>query len=129
MKLALDTNAYTALGTGQSKLAEQVRLAEVVGLPITVLGELHFGFLYGTRLTENMARLEKFLASPRVEILHVTVDTARMFGEIATLLRQAGTPIQQDDVWIAALCKQYGFALATRDKGFEYVIGLQIVTF
>lgn len=36
MKLALDTNAYKALGEGNQQLAEEVRTAEVVGLPTIV---------------------------------------------------------------------------------------------
>ena len=35
--------------------------------------------------------------------------------------------IQQNDIWIAALCKQHGFALATRDRGFNHVLGLDVV--
>ena len=55
--------------------------------------------------------------------------TARIFGEIATELRQKGKPIQQDDMWIAALCKQYGYALATADKGFTGITGLELLSF
>jgi tRNA(fMet)-specific endonuclease VapC len=127
VRLALDTNAYGALGQGDALLAEDVRRAEVVGLPIIVLGELRFGFLHGSKLRENTATLERFLASPRVQILELDEQTTHIFGEIATLLRQAGVAIQQNDIWIAALCKQHGFALATRDLAFHRVLGLEIV--
>jgi tRNA(fMet)-specific endonuclease VapC len=126
VKLALDTNAYRALQEGDEQLASETRRADVVGMPIVVIGELRFGFLNGTRLHENSATLERFLATPRVQILHVTDETTWQFGEIATLLRRAGTPIQQDDMWLAALCKQHGFTLATRDRGFGNVLGLDV---
>lgn len=126
MRLALDTNAYRALQDGDGRLADEVRRAEIVGMPIIVLGELRFGFLNGSRLHENNATLERFLATPRVQILDVNEQTTWIFGEIATLLRRAGAPIQQDDIWIAALCKQHGFALATRDQGFGNVVGLAV---
>lgn len=129
MKLALDTNAYRALQEGDERLAGELRRAEAVGMPIVVIGELRFGFLNGTRLHENSATLERFLATPRVEVLHVTDETTWQFGEIATLLRRSGTPIQQDDMWIAALCKQWGFALATRDRGFANVLGLDLLDY
>jgi tRNA(fMet)-specific endonuclease VapC len=128
VRLALDTNAYRALQEGDQRLADEVRRAEVVGLPIIVLGELRFGFLNGSRLHENSATLERFLATPRVQVLDVGERTTWLFGEIATLLRRAGTPIQQDDMWIAALCKEHGFALATRDRGFSNVVGLDVFT-
>ncbi len=127
MRLALDTNAYRALGEGDPQLAGDVRRAEAVGLPIVVLGELWFGFMNGSRLRQNTETLERFLATPRVRILELGEQTTRMFGEIATLLRQAGIAIQQNDIWIAALCKQHGFALATRDQGFQRVLGLDVV--
>lgn len=127
MKLALDTNAYKALGEGDLRLAKEMRRAEAVGLPIIVLGELWFGFMKGSRLRQNTERLERLLATPRVQILQVGEQTTRLFGEIATLLRQAGIAIRQNDIWIAALCKQYGFALATRDQGFQHVLGLEVV--
>lgn len=129
MKLALDTNAYRALQEGHVQLAAAMRRAEAIGMPIVVIGELRFGFLNGTRLHENSATLERFLATPRVEILHVTDETTWQFGEIATLLRRAGAPIQQDDMWIAALCKQHGFTLATRDRGFGNVLGLDVLDY
>lgn len=127
MKLALDTNAYKALSQGDPRLAEDMRRAEAVGLPITVLGELWFGFINGSKLRQNTETLERFLATPRVRILQLDEQTTRVFGEIATLLWQAGIAIQQNDIWIAALCKQHGFALATRDQGFQHVLGLEVV--
>jgi len=129
VKLALDTNAYKVLGDGNRQLAEEVRAAEIVGLPMIVLGELWFGFMNGTKLRQNAATLERFLATPRVRVLEPDRQTTRVFGEIATLLRQAGIAIQQNDIWIAALCKQHGFALATRDQGFQHVLGLEVIEF
>jgi predicted nucleic acid-binding protein len=129
VKLALDTNAYKALGEGNQRLAEETRTAEAVGLPMIVLGELWFGFVNGAKLRQNAATLERFLATPRVRVLELDRQTTRVFGEIATLLRQAGIAIQQNDIWIAALCKQHGFALASRDRGFQHILGLEVIEF
>jgi predicted nucleic acid-binding protein len=127
VKLALDTNAYKALSEGESHLTEGIRRADLIGLPVIVLGELWFGFMNGSKLRQNTDVLERFLATPRVQILQLGEQTTRVFGEIATLLRQAGIAIQQNDIWIAALCKEHGFALATRDRGFQHVLGLDVV--
>lgn len=126
-RVALDTSAYRALEDGDKYLADAIKWADSVGLPIIVVGELYAGFINGTRLAENVAKLDKFCLSPRMEILNIDKSTARHFGEIATLLRQTGKPIQQDDMWIAALCKQYGYVLATTDKDFERVTGLEVL--
>jgi predicted nucleic acid-binding protein len=129
VKLALDTNAYKALGEGDQHLAEDIRRAEAIGLPCIVLGELWFGFMNGSKLRQNTDTLERFLATPRMQVLQMDERTTRLFGEVATLLRRSGISIQQNDIWIAALCKQHGFALATRDQGFQHVLGLEVIEF
>lgn len=128
-KLALDANAYRALDDGNAKLGDLIRSVAQVGVPITVLGELYYGIFLGEKQDRNLSNLTRFLASPRVELLHIDEITAKLFGEIAMQLRQSGRPIQQDDMWIAALCKQYGYALATTDKDFSAVTGLELVSF
>ncbi len=127
--LALDTNAYRALEEGNTTVAAAVRQATHIALPIIVLGELYFGFENGTRKAKNTQQLDDFLANHRVEILHVDTATARIFGEVATELLRAGKPIQQDDMWIASLCKQHGYTLVTADKGFQAIVGLDVVPF
>lgn len=129
MEIALDTNAYVALHRGDETLAAYIQMADAVALPIVVVGELRSGFLNGTRLADNEAVLERFLCTPRVRVLDVNLATSQLFGEIATMLRRAGRSIQQNDIWIAALCKQNDVALATRDVGFDDVLGLRVVHF
>jgi predicted nucleic acid-binding protein len=128
-KLALDTNAYRALDDGNSILAAQIKASPQIGLPITVLGELYYDIYLGSKRTQNVANLNRFLGSPRVEILHIDELTAKTFGEIATMLRKAGNPMQQNDIWIAAVCKQYGYILATADSGFAAITGLEVISF
>jgi len=126
--LTLDTNAYTALGLGRKSLAGLVAKAPSIGLPITVLGEVHYGIYNGSRQKANEEALASFLANSRVEILHINEATAKLFGEIATELKRSGKPMQQNDIWIAALCKQYDYALATGDTGFDNVLGLELIS-
>src|SRR6266568_1996968 len=124
-KLALDTNAYRALDDGNAKLNSLIKTVPQIGLPVIVLGELYYGIFFGGKREKNLSNLNRFLALPRVELLHVDETTTKLFGEIATQLKQSGRPIQQDDMWITALCKQYGYALATADKDFDAVTGLE----
>lgn len=128
-RLALDTNAYRAIDDGNEKLSRLVQSTPQIGLPIIVLGELYYGIFLSEKRERNSSNLHRFLTMPRVEILHVDEVTAKLFGEIATDLRRAGRPIQQDDMWIAALCKQYGYTLATADKDFDSITGLELIHF
>jgi len=128
-KLALDTSAYIAYVQNDTAVTKFVDRASSIGLPIIVIGELYFGIFDGSKSEQNSQKLNRLLASPRVEILNVDETSARIFGEISTELKKSGKPIQQNDVWIAALCKQYSYPLATSDKGFERITGLELRLF
>ena len=129
MRVALDTSAYSALMRGHRDVAALVRRAEAVLLPAVVAGELLYGFRYGSRFEENAARLEAFLETPSVNLLAVTFVTADRFGRIATALREKGTPIPTNDIWIAAQAMEAGADLVSSDAHFGLVEGLAWVSF
>ncbi len=129
MRVALDTSAYSALMRGHLDVASLVRRAEAVLLPAVVAGELLYGFRYGSRFEENATRLEAFLETPSVNLLAVTFVTADRFGRIATALREKGTPIPTNDIWIAAQAMEAGSDLVSSDAHFGLVEGLAWVSF
>jgi tRNA(fMet)-specific endonuclease VapC len=128
-KFALDTNAYRALRDNHQKVASLVVNANSAALPIVVLGELYHGIEKGSRKNNNLLWLNDFLLSESTAILHVDEETARIFGEISAELAVIGKPIQQNDIWIAALCKQHRYPLITADKGFNNIKGLDVINF
>lgn len=128
-KIALDTNAYSALARGQETVATYVKSSVDIAIPLPVLGELYFGIYDGKNTTSNYENLEKFLSSSRVTVLKTDQETAKLFGELATELKKIGKPIQQNDIWIAALCKQHGYSLITNDQGLKNIIGLHTISF
>jgi len=129
VRVALDTSAYSALMRGHRDVASLVRRAAAVLLPAVVAGELLYGFRYGSRFEENAARLEAFLETPSVKLLPVTFVTADRFGRIATALREKGTPIPTNDLWIAAQAMEAGADLVSSDTHFGLVEGLAWVSF
>lgn len=128
MKVLLDTNAYVALRRGDEAVAGLVRGAEKVVLSVVVVGELLHGFRNGTRASENLKDLARFLDRPEVLFVSVGWDTADRFGRIATSLRRQGTPIPTNDVWIAAHAMETGADLVSRDKHFAHIPGLAWVS-
>ena len=125
--IVIDTNAYVAFLNGNKLCVNYIRSADEIILPSIVLGEIYYGIFRGTKKAENTKNLDGFLASPRVSIMHSDDKTAVSFGEIAAELANAGKPMQQNDIWIAALCKDLGKPLLTYDKGFENIIGLKLL--
>jgi tRNA(fMet)-specific endonuclease VapC len=127
LKRLLDTNAYAALKRNHEGVANLVRESSELVFSIVVVGELLFGFRNGARFDRNMKELDEFLTEDRVRLLTVTRVTADRFGRIAAALRQAGTPIPTNDIWIAAQAFESGAELVTFDEHFHAVAGLALV--
>lgn len=124
MRCLLDTNAYSALMRGEAMVADRVRRAQEVLLPVVVLGELLYGFLCGARYRKNLSELETFLDNPYVRLVPATRATADRFARIAAELRRQGTPIPTNDIWVAAQAMETGAELLSGDTHFDRVAGL-----
>ena len=125
-RLLVDTNAYTALLSGDQPVLDALADADRVYLSVIVLAELVAGFRGGSRFEANQRTLSGFIRKPTVAVLDVTRETAQVFAVIKDALRRAGTPIPINDVWIAAHALETGAALLTRDAHFSKVPGLRI---
>lgn len=123
-RILLDTNAYTALMAGDSRIADLLAASEAILLSPVVIGELLDGFLGGSRNLENRRILDQFRAKPRTVMVPITDATAEWFAEIKRSLRRRGKPIPINDVWIAASCFEHGARLLSFDSHFEDVDGL-----
>ncbi len=120
-RVVLDTSAYAHLRAGHPKVLEILSAAETVYLPTIVLGELEAGFRLGRRTKENLAILAEFLRESFTMVLPVTADVARVYGRLFAGLREAGTPIPVNDIWIAACTVEAGAHLVTYDQDFNRV--------
>lgn len=121
MRLALDTNAYGDAVRGDPGRVQVMKTASKIFLPVIVLGELYAGFRGGRRRSLNESVLQRFLHSNRVQIVPVDDETALFYSQINETLRQQGTPIPTNDIWIAALVLQHGLTLCTSDAHFRHV--------
>lgn len=125
-RLVFDTSTYSRMRVADDRVLDLLARAEVVLLPVTVLGELEAAFEYGARARENRVALAEFLDESFVSTLPTTIDVARRYGELFVELRRAGTPIPTNDVWIAAATVDCGGHLLTFDGHFEKVKGLKV---
>ncbi len=127
-RLLLDTNAYSAFQHRQPKAEILLENAEEIYVPWILLGELYFGSFDGLKTQENIAALQEFLAVDNVTALFPAAQTTIIYGEIAAELKRIGKPLQQNDIWIAALAKQHDYPLMTRDQAFSHILGLRLVS-
>jgi tRNA(fMet)-specific endonuclease VapC len=121
----LDTNIVIDLFAARAEVVQGIREASRVFVSSVVIGELCFGAEKSAHVTKNLARIEAFI--PLVSVLAVDVETARLYGAVRRKLRRIGSPIPENDIWIASVALQHGLTLITRDQHFEAVEGLQTV--
>jgi tRNA(fMet)-specific endonuclease VapC len=90
-------------------------------VPDIVLGELYYGaYYYAARYqtTKYLDLCDDFLQQYRHQLMHANEDTLSIYGAIAAELRLKGQPMQQNDMWIAALARQYQLTILTTDKDY-----------
>lgn len=121
MRLALDTNRYVDLCRGVSATVELIETADAVVLPFVVLGELRAGFAHGRRQRENERVLRRFLLKDDVSVLFADDQTTHHYASVFRQLREQGTPIPTNDMWLAALVLQHNLALHARDRHFDHL--------
>ncbi len=124
MKVCLDTNAYSRLAQGDDEVCRILERADSITVPAVVIGELTYGFLNGSRRAENEAALERFLEEDDVSCQPVTRSIAERYGYVKAALKKKGTPIPENDIWIAATALETGCWLVTYDAHFNQVSGL-----
>lgn len=127
MRVALDTNRYRDLCEGDEEVVRLLEDAESIHMPLIVIGELRAGFAFGRRGLENEAVLQRFLFKPGVEVLYPADATTRHYASLFRQLRQKGTPIPTNDLWIAALVLEHELVLCSRDGHFREIPQLNIV--
>ena len=124
MRVSLDSNVYSLLFRGHPLVAEIVRRSQEVVLSAVVIGELLYGYRYGSRMARNLRELDDFLVNPHVTLVTVSRTTADRYSRIATALRAKGRPIPTNDIWIAAHAMETGTELISSDGHFKHVDGL-----
>ena len=124
--MILDTNAVSDLFAGDPALGQVLARDQKHHLPVIVIGE----YLYGLRGSNRRSHLEGLLKILIREsfILPVNEATAEAYSEVRDDLRQKGRPIPENDIWIAALARQHGQPVVSRDGHFDYVPDLRRVT-
>ena len=117
--MILDTNAVSAFFEEVPAVCMAVGASDVLAVPSIVLGEYRFG-LSGSRLRAELeaklGRLERL-----ANVLCVDAETARHYAAIRRELKDAGTSIPGNDLWIAALVRQHGLPLLSNDAHFDHV--------
>jgi tRNA(fMet)-specific endonuclease VapC len=103
---------------------QRVAAVTIVHLPATVVGELYFGAQKSLQPATNLQKVDDLVA--RSVMLPCDLDTARIYGQIKQQLSSQGTPIPDNDIWIAAVARQHSLRLLARDRHFQRIVPLDL---
>jgi tRNA(fMet)-specific endonuclease VapC len=115
-----------ALFAQDTEVQDRLQSGIEIYVPVIVVGELFYGLNKSRYYDSNLRKIEDFLQT--VTILNCDEATARQYGGIKQNLKDKGTPLPENDIWIAAIAKQHDLMLVSRDSHFEKVSGLTIET-
>ncbi len=126
-RVLIDTNIYSHAMRGDADVVSVLRQANEIGICSISIGELLSGFTGGRREAENRKELNAFIDAPRVRLYPIDENTAEFYAEILKALREKGTPIPTNDIWIASVSFQHGLRLFSKDRHFSAIPGIFLV--
>jgi tRNA(fMet)-specific endonuclease VapC len=124
--MLVDTNALSAAADDDPAVVSILARADQMTTPVIVLGE----YRYGIAQSRNRDRYESWLAGLLQDcfVLDINEPTTHHYAEITLELKRRGKPIPTNDLWIAALCRQHGLPLLSRDHHFDAVPGIKRIS-
>lgn len=126
--LMLDTNVLISLFKGDGKVSDVISAYDKILIPSIVLGEFKAGVVLDARNGDaQRAVLDSLLDSPSVEVVPVSEQTTDSYALLFKALKERGTPIPQNDLWIATLAMERAVPLFSLDRHFEIVPLLRLV--
>ena len=126
--LLLDTNVLIKFFRSDQRIAHIISAYEKIVLPTVVIGEYMAGVDPKTAGGQRQIEvLTAFLDSPAVKTFPVTEDIASVYARLFRALKANGTPIPQNDMWIAASALEHAADLATHDEHFQHVPMLTVI--
>lgn len=120
----IDTNALIKLLARDPSLRWKMGHDFRCFLSFISVGELYAGAHQSTRQASNIAEVQRICLE--IPVLGWDMQVASEYGRIQAALRRKGTPIPQNDIWIAATAIRHGMTLVTLDKHFTAVQGLPV---
>ena len=121
--MLLDTTIAVPALRREVALLQRLGSVQAV-VPVIVLGELYHGAHRAALTSREMANIQALIANSIA--LDIDHQTAQQYGAIKYQLQRQGTPIPENDIWIAASALRHHVPLATRDGHFDNVLGLTI---
>ena len=126
--LVLDTNVLIRFLERGGDYAETFSKFDRLLIPAAVDGEYRAGIDAATRPGQRrQTAFDALLESSAVEYIPVGREVSAEYAQVFRQLQERGTPIPQNDIWIAATARVRHAPLCTLDDHFKNVEALELV--
>ena len=124
----LDTNVLIRFLERGGDYAATFSKFDLLLIPAAVDGECRAGIDAATRPGQRrQAAFDALLESSAVEYVPVGREVSSEYAKVFRQLQERGTPIPQNDIWIAATALVRRAPLCTFDDHFKNVEALEII--
>ncbi len=123
--ILLDTSVIIAHMRGKMDMFAQKEPEVLLFMSLISFGELLKGALKADNPARQHAKIANVLT--QVGVLYPDDATAHSYARVAAFLESKGTPIPENDIWIAAVGLEMDMPLATRDGHFDRVEALTVL--
>ncbi len=124
-KLAVDTNAVIAYREANPEVCTLIDSVASICLPAIVLGELLYGAINSAKPEKN--EYDIILFANNSNLMAIEEAAAIRYARVRYDLKKKGSPIPENDIWIAALCLGQSVPLLSNDVHFEKINELEVI--
>ena len=117
----LDSDAYSMLMRGDSRVGDVVRSAEQIVMPSVLVGELMYAFRQGQRTEQHVDQLRSFLDRPYISFMSAGPVTADRYARIMESLGARGIQVPTNRVWVAAHAMETDADLVSADRHYGHI--------
>jgi len=124
--ILLDTNIIINILKNNNLTIQKVATYHKIYFPVIAIAELIYGAYNAQNTEKKLAEVEKI--KTKGITLYLDDATTYEYGKIKSKLKQNGTPIPENDIWIAAIAQQHQLPIFTNDKHFKQVENLELIS-
>jgi tRNA(fMet)-specific endonuclease VapC len=121
----LDTNVITKLLDKDPAAIALVQKIESYFTSSVVVGELYYAAVNSSKQETNFRNFREALSC--MAIIPIDDDVCMAYAEIKMGLKRIGKPIPENDIWIAACARVHNLSIATFDRHFSEITGIEII--
>ena len=121
--MMLDTNAVSAMAKRDPVFLKRIERVDHLVLPFISVAEFHYGLLGSNRPEAGLALIREL--SRILPVLFPDLASTGHYAWVADHLKRKGRVIPHNDIWTAALARQYSHSILSRDRHFDFIDGVE----